>query len=71
MAKFNFCEKCGAASRDEWNGTYDPMTGEKRMYSVCSADACHTLHDKASQPVFSRGDWKCRRCGEIGWYCFY
>lgn len=67
MLDFKFCRDCGSPAREEFSGYYDPQTGEKKYYAVCSKNHCHTEHAKVSQPLFARGDWKCSRCGQIGW----
>ena len=66
--KFKFCRECGSPAVDYWSGIYSPETGKKIMESRCSKDPCHTQHDRQDQPLFARGDWKCRKCGKLGWY---
>lgn len=65
--QFNYCRDCGAKSKDEWTGYFSQETGNKIFISVCSANRCHTSHHPVPQPIFSRGDWKCSRCGHIGY----
>jgi len=66
--KFNFCRECGSKTKDVWVGYYSPKTGKRIMRSECSQNPCHQEHEKVAQPMFSKGDWKCSRCGHIGWY---
>ena len=61
-----YCRICGAANVPEWNGYYDPKTGEKVIRGICSVAPCqHGVCDIEDVGSTWLGDTKlhCRRCG--------
>lgn len=69
MTDKTFCTVCGEPEELVWTGRYDRNTGEKECTPYCSADPCHTKHDKDYDKcggfleMLSGRIATCRKCG--------